>query len=214
MKKSAVVIFALIAFLWLGSRAQAARIPRYTIVSVRDVSFRTPSFRDIVRKTYRVRVTHTLSKEELSALSYRIVDQATQRNPYIKAIMIFFYLPNTDINGGYTAGRAIWAPGGDWGNADSYLLSPKFTLTTATPVTTTGSIIRRGGFWMPKKDIVRLPLKEKMRIFYQITRYQDLGIGDRKAYVVAAKKFHITVKQAYNIVEGSLKSWPMPPPLK
>ena len=58
-----------------------------------------------------------MNAEELTAISNEIIKKATAREQ-IKALGIFFFLPGTDTSSFYTAGKADWAPGGDWGNAN------------------------------------------------------------------------------------------------
>lgn len=208
MRKFLTVILIIIGLLWIigalaGSkskpsffpRQETAQLPQYSLISASD-----ESYANSIRKIYRVRVKRALSRDELAAISKEIINEATSRQ-HINAITIFFYLPDSDPRGIYTAGEATWAPGGDWGQLDTTIL-PKLVLKTGSAL---------GNISLPQKDIVPLPLEEKKHIFLQIVQYQDQGIGDEKAYAVAAKKFGITVDQAKNIgLEGAVKSWPMP----
>jgi hypothetical protein len=83
----------------------------YEILETKDLSIATAK-----RMTYRVAVPHDMTKEELTTIAQKIIQTATSKQS-IDAIGIFFYLPDTDTNGGYSAGKADWAPGGDWSKA-------------------------------------------------------------------------------------------------
>lgn len=176
-----------------SKRKVTAHVPQYIVVSTEDASYG-----NVVRRSYRVRVRHEVTTEELTTISNEIVGKATSQRK-INAVMIFFYLPGSDTRMAYTAGKAVWAPGGDWGKASTDL-PHRLVVETRGAM---GSI--------SKKNVVSLPLEKKKEIFLQIVRYQDRGIGARKAYAVVAKKFGITVEQANKIgVEGVVKGWPMP----
>jgi hypothetical protein len=168
-------------------------LPDFRIVSTEDLSIG-----NVVRKSYRVRVMRELSKEELSVVAERIVSDARAKQQ-IKAIVIFFYLPESDVRGHFTAGKATWAPDGDWGKAS----------TSATPKLK----VEGGGALgsVAKEDIADIPIDQKKRIFAQMVRFQDQGMNSEQSYVAAAKQFRITEDQAKKIaVEGAVKGWPMP----
>ena len=80
----------------------------YRIAEVSDTSFGRAR-----RSSYRVRVSRRPSEDELGAMSRKIIAETPPQN----AMMMLFFLPDTDIHGLFTAGRATWAPGGEWGNA-------------------------------------------------------------------------------------------------
>jgi len=173
--------------------ASQGAVPQYTVVSSEDVNYAT-----IVRKSYRVRVPRELTKAELTAISKKIVREATSRQT-INAIIIFFFLPDSDTSGAFTAGRATWAPGGDWAKANTNL-SPRLVVETGGAMGT-----------ISKDDVVDLPVAQKKQIFMQLVRYQDGGMDDSKAYTAVAKQFGITVEQAKRIgLEGVVRGWPMP----
>jgi hypothetical protein len=170
-----------------------APIPQYTIVSSEDVSYA-----NVVRKSYRVRVPELMTKQELTAISDEIVRQAISRKR-IKAIMIFYFLPDSDTSGAFTAGKATWAPGGDWGKASTSLV-PRLVVETGGA---------RGT--ISKENVVALPVSEKKQIFMQIVRNQDNGMDKDQSYTAAAQQFGITTDQVKKIsLEGVVKGWPMP----
>jgi len=85
----------------------------YEIAEREDVSFGA-----VVRIVYRVRVSGPLTEDDLRRIAQEIIDDETSQQD-VNAIGFFFYLPGTDTTGVYTAGRAHWAPDGDWSSADT-----------------------------------------------------------------------------------------------
>ena len=174
-------------------------IPKYSIVSTDDVSYATT-----IRKTYRVSIPKEMTKEELTLISEDIVSSSTiiqnaSSQQKINAIMISFYLPDSDTKGGFTGGKAIWAPDGNWDNASKG--------AACKLIIETGSLYGT----VDKKDIVDLPISKKKEIFKEIVRYQDQGMDNNKSFATASKKFGITVDQAEKIsIEGAVKDWSMP----
>lgn len=165
----------------------------YEVVSIQDLSYE-----NVGRKVYRVRVSQELSNEELKAISRKIVRQVISKEK-IKAIRIFYFLPDSDTNGPFTAGKATWAPGGDWGSAS--------TNSSAKLVVEAGSVLGT----IPKEEVVDMPLAKKKQIFMQIVRYQDKGMNSDKAHTAAAQYFGISVDQAKKIsLEGSIRGWEFP----
>ncbi len=176
-----------------GTGNTTTTIPHYTIASVENVSYA-----NVIRKNYRVRVQRVLTKNELLSISQKIVRQATSDDD-IDAIMLFFYLPDSDTNGAYTAGKVTWAPGGDWGKASTNLF-PEYVIEVGSAL---GS--------MPEEDIVDLPIGQKKQIFYESVRYEDMGLIISEAHSKVAEQFGITEEQASKIgLEGVVNGWPMP----
>lgn len=171
---------------------------RYGTTACAVVSVKNVSYANVVRKSYRAKVPGPMSKQELTAIARRIVGKATSEQT-VHSLMIFFYLPESDPNGTFTAGKATWAPDGEWGKAS--------TGRPAKLVIEEGSVT---GALLPEK-VVDLPAAKKKQIFTQIVRFQDRGIDDKQSFAAAAKRFGITTEQAENIGwEGIAKGWPMP----
>jgi hypothetical protein len=168
-------------------------LPRYSVVSIRD-----HSYPEAVRKAIRVRVAREMTHEELTAISTRIIRLATSQQQ-INAIKIFYYLPDTDTDGAFTAGKATWAPGGDWSKAE-LRVPPKLFVEAGNPM---GSI--------PDQDLVNLPIALKKQIFLQIVRYQDKGLNASQSHAAAARDFEISQDNAKKISnEGMIYGWPLP----
>jgi len=85
----------------------------YEIAGRQDVSFL-----GVVRIAYRVGVSGPLTEGDLRRIAQEIIDDETGQQD-VNAIGFFFYLPSTDTASFYTAGKADWAPGGDWASADT-----------------------------------------------------------------------------------------------
>jgi len=113
-----LVLVIVAAVVGLGLQANHGKgdgsaAPAYEIAKREDISFGA-----VVRIVYRVRVDKPLTEAGLRAIAERIIDQETSRNK-VNAIGFLFYLPGSDATGIYTAGKADWAPNGDWAKADS-----------------------------------------------------------------------------------------------
>lgn len=174
-------------------------IPEYSIVSIRDVSFST-----IKRYDVRVRVGHMLSRHELELVSQAIVKKLKETKPH-NALTLFYYLPDSDTDGLYTAGKAVWAPYGDWARVDE-VHTGKYSKHSLklSPGNTTG--------WDPEKvKVPEISLGQKKRIFFELVKAQDSGIGDNEAYGIIAKKFNVDETTVRKIaIEGIANGWPMP----
>ncbi len=85
----------------------------FEIVQREDVSFGAT-----VRIVYRVTVSAPISEADLSAISEHIIETETSSQD-VNAIGFLFFLAGTDTNSVYTAGKADWAPDGDWARADT-----------------------------------------------------------------------------------------------
>jgi hypothetical protein len=168
-------------------------LPQYTLVETRDVGFA-----DVVRKRCCVRVDRELTVQELMAASDKIVQQATEHER-INAISISYYLPESDTEGAYTAGKADWAPDGDWNKADTDL-APKLVVTTGSAV---GPV--------PEDIVVDLPVETKQQLFLHIVLKEYQGKNGTQSEVAVAREFGITGDQAHKIgQEGVLRGWRMP----
>jgi hypothetical protein len=163
------------------------------------ISFQNTDVSNTPRRVYNVRVEKKLSKEELTSISNEIINKAiSEKN--LKVITIFYYLPNSDENGAYTAGKAVWAPDGD--------ISKVFTNLPCKLVVKAGTAIGD----IPEDIIVSLPMSIKNDIFERIIINQDKGMETKQSYKEAAKQFEITPEQAEAVLfEGISKGWPMPP---
>ena len=174
-------------------------IPRYTILSIKNVSYST-----VKRYDVRVRVGYMLSNNELKQVSEAIVEELKLTRPH-NALTLFYYLPDSDTNGLYTAGKAVWAPYGDWSRADEGY-SGNYT----------NHILRlfqgnATGFDPEKSRVPGLSIETKKRIFFELVAAQDRGVGDNEAYGIIANKFSVDETTVRKIaIEGIANGWPMP----
>lgn len=178
---------------------QRSTITKYEIVSIKDVSYG-----NVKRYDVRVRVEHMLSRTELKRVSELIIEELEVKRPH-NALALFYYLPDSVTNGVYTAGKAEWAPFGDWSRADQvrtgYYSSHSLKLFPGNAM----------GLDPEKTRVHGLSIETKKRVFFELVAAQDSGVGDNKAYGIIAKRFSIDESTVRKIaVEGSANGWPMP----
>jgi hypothetical protein len=136
-----------------------------------------------------------MTRDELTAIAWQMVQDAQERQK-LNAIRIFFYLPDSDPEGLFTAGRATWAPGGDWTKASTNL-TPQLIVHVSPAI--------------PKEIVVDLPIERKKQIYFWLVQYDNAVMDVSQSCTAAAKEFHISVEQAKNIgLEGGYRGWPMP----
>ncbi len=75
--------------------------PDYEIAAVEDTSIGS-----VKRLQYRVRLSRGASEQELTTISESIIKAAPPQN----GLDILYYLPESSVDGGYTAGKADWWP--------------------------------------------------------------------------------------------------------
>jgi hypothetical protein len=66
------------------------------------------------RRNVRIIVPSGLSTDQVESNTRAAAEAAYNKDNQPNAITVFAYKPNTDPHSVYTAGRLIWAPGGDW----------------------------------------------------------------------------------------------------
>lgn len=165
----------------------------YQIIERKDLSYRSPSSDIMIKRlSYRIKVEPPITKEKLHSICNKIL--STQSSD-IKATSFLFYLPDTEVDGQYTAGKAEWAPNGSWQDAES-----------PDPCRLEVVLAK-----IPSYQKSSLSVSEKKKIFYALVVAQDSGIGDDQAYHIIAEKYGLSMKEARNIsVEGVVNNWPMP----
>ena len=177
-----------------------AEIPSYTILSTENLSYgRRPV---IVRFKYTVQLNSTASRDEIRAISRKLISEAPPHN----AISVFFYLPDTHTKGPYTAGRATWAPNGEWGDAGEKRTG---NYSEHSLVVNVGSAM---GPAPPSTIVQDIPEKKRREIFVALVKVQDASMGDNEAsaaaYYIVAEEFSVSDKVVRKIVmEGVRKGW-------
>lgn len=181
------------------AKPQTSAIPTYQIVSIKNVSYG-----NVKRYDVRVHVEHMLSPTELKRVSEAIIEDLKVTRPH-NALALLYYLPDSDTNGFYTAGKAEWAPYGDWSRADETNAGTYSNhILRLFPGTATG--LDPG-----KTKVLGLSIEMKKRIFFELIAAQDSGIGDNAAYGIIANKFGVDENTVRKIaIEGVANGWPMP----
>lgn len=178
--------------------------PTYRLAQKEDISFvDMATKRRIVRWEYRVHIPDNISESDLTNISSNIVATAKQSGP-VNAVGIFFYLPDSDPKGLYTAGKAVYAPNGKWEDAAKSMAGSyhrhRLSLTVgnamgiATPQTTT-----------------KLSEPQKKKLFYDLVALQDKGVRPKDSYSRIAAQHGLSEKEVTDIqLEGTTRGWPMP----
>lgn len=181
------------------AKPQTSAIPKYEIVSIKSVSYG-----NVKRYDVRVRVGHMLSRTELKRVSEAIIEDLKVTRPH-NALALLYYLPDSDTNGFYTAGKAEWAPYGDWSRADEARTG---RYSSHALKLFPGNAM---GFDPEKTRVPGLSVETKKRIFFELVSAQDSGVGDNEAYGIIANKFGVDENTVRKIaIEGVANGWPMP----
>jgi hypothetical protein len=176
----------------------------YRLAQKEDISFvEAATGRRIVRWEYRVHVPNNVSESSLMTIASNIVDNAKQSGP-LNAVGIFFYLPDSDPKGLYTAGKAVYAPNGKWEDASKALAGSYYAHRLALSV---GNAI---GITTPKTT-PRLSDSQKKKLFYDLVSLQDKGVSPKDSYSRIAAQYGLSEKEVTDIqLEGTTRGWPMP----
>jgi len=79
-------------------------IPTYSILKREDFSYS-----DVKRIQLRIKLNDDIDKYNFYKICYDIIKEEKSKNP-VNAISFLFYKKDTEIDGPYTAAKAIWAP--------------------------------------------------------------------------------------------------------
>jgi len=90
-----------------------AEVLTYEVVKREDVSEGS-----LVLVAFSVSVSSEPTKAELEEIANQLIAEETEVLD-VNAIGFFFYLPDSDTSGPYTAGTGDWAPNGNWDDADT-----------------------------------------------------------------------------------------------
>ncbi|NQT63595.1 MAG: hypothetical protein HQ556_11600 [Candidatus Marinimicrobia bacterium] len=171
----------------------------YEIVKVEN-----DSFKDVARFAIKIIVESVLDSKQLMSISEKVIEKQKIERPH-NAILLLYYLPESDIGRGFTAGRVVWAPYGNWSKSDHVTTGDysqhemKITVGNATGLA-------------PKKfEAITISVNKKKKIFYELVKAQDDGYEGRAADRLIAAKYDLDSKTIDKIVaEGLAKGWPMP----
>ncbi len=168
----------------------------YRIAAARDMDYRDPHTRKLIkRKEYRVQLAKEMSKPEMTAVAEEVIKLA----PGVNAVVVFFYTPDSEPTGLYTAGKGTWAPNGRW--EDAGRMNDKEL------------VVEKGGApgTVNKDGYVNYPVSKKKAIFYELVELQDQGMDNNQSCAAAAKKHGLSIDQMMRIgTEGAARNWPMP----
>lgn len=187
----------------ISSMSDTVKTANFTVAAEEDVSYSIGNKR-VVRINYRIRVEKQITDDEIRAICQKIISQGKNKRPY-NAIAFFFYLPDSDIKGAYTAGKAEWAPLGKWANAKE---------VEAGDYSQHQLIVKSGNPLgkVPASTIVDIPIEKKKKIYYELVTLQDKGMSAEKSQEIISKKYNITIEQLNKIsIEAAINGWPMPP---
>jgi len=204
--KSVLAILLLLAFNFYyceqsGSKIKAS-IPSYTIIKVEDISSSNAK-----RLRVKVSIDSLLNEENIKLICNDIINSKSYKKNGIMAIVFFFYLPNTNVNSGYSAALAEWAPNGKWADAaivkGGNYSQHKFLIKLAEKVD-----------WNDKSGIA---VEKRREIFYNLVVVEDslnsVNAKDisKKSHSIIARKYKVPISVVDDIAnEGLIKSWPIP----
>lgn len=167
----------------------------YKIISSKPANYRSPGAnRSINRENVSVHLKKELTEAELKVVANEIVDGLGERD----AVSILFYLPSSQPEGPFTAGKAVWAPNGKWEDATEDA-DKKLALEY-------GGALEK----IAKDDILDLPLEEKQEVFKALMRIDEEGADRSLTRAAIATKHKLKISDIKKIrVEGIYKNWPM-----
>jgi hypothetical protein len=171
---------------------------KFKIVKTEDFSYA-----NVKRIQYRISLYKDTTKNDIKHICDQLINNHKTKN-LVNAITFLFYSPGSGTDGAYTAGTAVWAPNGKWGDAGKVKTGDysKHKLEI-----TIGSAL---GEYKPKKS-TKITIEKRKKIFYDLIVEQDKGVGDSKAYEIIAKRYKLDIKIVREIaVEGVMNNWPMP----
>jgi hypothetical protein len=171
----------------------------YEIARVEDVSFS-----NVKRYAVRVRVDKVLSRDELQAVSEKVVKELRETRPH-NAVTIFYFLRESDLRGAYTAGKAEWAPYGEWARAGDVQTGDyaqhKLKLFPGNAT----------GINVEEATVPGLSIDLKKKIFFDVVAAQDRGASASEAHALIAEQYNLTKDIVDKIAwEGTAKGWPTP----
>jgi len=89
------------------------KIPSYSIAKIKDISYG-----NVKRFEYHVVIPDEVTPEQMKLVVKDVVDKAKKEEKF-NAIVVMMYDYPEYIDHGYTLGRAVFAPDGDWSKADT-----------------------------------------------------------------------------------------------
>ena len=170
--------------------------PDYEIAAVEDTSIGS-----VKRLQYRVRLSRGASEQELTTISESIIKAAPPQN----GLDILYYLPESSVDGGYTAGKADWWPYGEVADAAGGRTGD-YSLHQLE--------IQTGSFAGPipePKVSATLPLSVRQEIFFHAVQLEDRGYNREQVHQTLGSSYQISPEATDEILlQGAVSGWPMP----
>ncbi len=174
----------------------APTLPDYQIASVEDTSIGS-----VERLRYRVRLSRAASERELTTISRSIIKAAPPQN----GLDILYYLPESSVEGGHTAGKADWWPNGDIADAAG-VQTGDYSLHKLE--------VQTGSFAGPipePKVSAEIPLSRRQQIFFQAVQLEDRAYDREQMHRSLGSSYQISPEAIDEILlQGAVGGWPMP----
>lgn len=164
----------------------------YSIFSTKSHNYRTTYGKYISHKDYRIVVPTTTTHKELKLITDKIISLESNN---INSIRIWFYWPESDPTGFYTAGMATCdCINNTWRTDMTYSQA----YSKSTPTTYSNA----------------LSLEKRKKIFWDLVLEEDragMDVSPRKSHEVIARRYSIPVSEVVKILDEAIrKGWPMP----
>jgi hypothetical protein len=169
-------------------------------------------FLSAIRITLRVQCLRDPTESDLRGIGEDLIRQETSRQD-INALEIFYFKPDTETLGTYTAGKAMWAPNGSWAQAAD---TRPGDYSKHTHVVTFGSAMAGVKY----RTASEVPEATRRKVFYDLIASEDELERRHLEGPDAMKAAHDAVGRKYGLDrdtiskiwgEGLARDWPMPP---
>lgn len=177
---------------------QPNKIPEYDLAGSKNIST------DRVKKVeVRIRVAKEPSETEIKSICEDIFVKL-EKLEICDAVVILFYLSDSNIEGHFTAGKAVWAPFGDLTKAANPRYRQKSNYRFSIQ---TGNALGK----LPEKNETAASMPEKKKrkqIYHELLEESDKTGSDIEADKIIAKRHNISSDDIHKIsLEGVLKGW-------
>ena len=102
-----------------ANEAEAKKKAEEAAVDYKIVEDGDSSYADVTRKDLRIVLASGVTEAQLKNTLTKVVEEYTNQNKDVDALIVFAYDREQDIGGIFTLGKATWAPEGDWSKAEN-----------------------------------------------------------------------------------------------
>lgn len=102
-----------------ANEAEAKKKAEQEAVEYKIVEDGDTSYSNITRKDLRIVLAPGVNEAQLKATLSKVVEDYTNQNKDVDGLVIFAYDREKDAEGGYTLGKATWAPNGKWSEVEN-----------------------------------------------------------------------------------------------